>query len=544
MLAIAMYFLAGRYHATPWGRHVNEAAPEWPPSPWRLLRSLVATWKLRVPALPEDLVRQLLMKLAGPPQFHLPRASLGHSRHYMPWFKKGPDDRTMVFDGFVVVSPDEPVVWIWDQVKLTDDERVALSTLLEHLAYFGRAESWCRAELLDSLADPTPNAYPATQAAAPGGELQLVRVLCADPKTAFDPISTPGTSARRSRRQSTQLSHSLDPPWNLCVDTPTLHNEGWSDPPGSKWIDYLCPADCFRPLPTKRRRPTRQLQIQVARYVLDGTVLPPVTETLTFAERVRQRLMGIYGKLTAIDGQPGRSRTFSGKDADGNPLQGHQHAYYLPTDEDGDGRIDHLTVVAEAGFAHDEVRALDRLRELYTSDREDTIRLVLIALGKLEDFCFGPLASSTHWVSATPFIVTRHPKKNGRKRDPLALVLDRASFVEQVLREELDRLCSRKGWAWGAAQLSVQRVEDPPGVFVLKPQLWRPGATGPRLRPLQFKRFRLHKPEDDGGRRPAGSFLIEFPEAIKGPVVLGHSAHFGMGLFLPILRKASRQGAP
>ncbi len=35
---IKLTFPAGRYHATPWGRHVNEGVAEWPPSPWRLLR--------------------------------------------------------------------------------------------------------------------------------------------------------------------------------------------------------------------------------------------------------------------------------------------------------------------------------------------------------------------------------------------------------------------------------------------------------------------------------------------------------------------------
>ncbi len=31
MIEIAFRFTAGRYHATPWGRHVNEGVPEWPP---------------------------------------------------------------------------------------------------------------------------------------------------------------------------------------------------------------------------------------------------------------------------------------------------------------------------------------------------------------------------------------------------------------------------------------------------------------------------------------------------------------------------------
>jgi len=42
MLALSFTFPGGRYHATPWGRHVNEADLEWPPSPWRIVRALIA----------------------------------------------------------------------------------------------------------------------------------------------------------------------------------------------------------------------------------------------------------------------------------------------------------------------------------------------------------------------------------------------------------------------------------------------------------------------------------------------------------------------
>src|SRR5437764_6280319 len=99
-VTLKLTFLAGRYHATPWGRHVNEASPEWPPSPWRLLRALVATWKRKLDReFTVTDVEPVLRSVAAPPQFALPPASLGHSRHFMPWFKKGPDDRTMIFDG-------------------------------------------------------------------------------------------------------------------------------------------------------------------------------------------------------------------------------------------------------------------------------------------------------------------------------------------------------------------------------------------------------------------------------------------------------------
>src|SRR5437588_5734085 len=96
-VTLKLTFPAGRYHATPWGRHVNEGVPEWPPSPWRLLRALVATWQRKCPDLSEAAVSQVLRQLLPPPLFYLPPARVAHTRHYMPWEKKGPADRTLVF---------------------------------------------------------------------------------------------------------------------------------------------------------------------------------------------------------------------------------------------------------------------------------------------------------------------------------------------------------------------------------------------------------------------------------------------------------------
>ena len=53
---VAVKFPLGRYHATPWDASVNEGRVEWPPSPWRILRALVSTFKTRLPHLPEDRV--------------------------------------------------------------------------------------------------------------------------------------------------------------------------------------------------------------------------------------------------------------------------------------------------------------------------------------------------------------------------------------------------------------------------------------------------------------------------------------------------------
>ncbi len=76
MIGISVSFPSGRFHATPWGRHVNEGAPEWPPSPWRFLRALVATWKRKLDdQLSQADVELLLRALIAPPQLLLPPAT-------------------------------------------------------------------------------------------------------------------------------------------------------------------------------------------------------------------------------------------------------------------------------------------------------------------------------------------------------------------------------------------------------------------------------------------------------------------------------------
>src|SRR5438477_7180210 len=147
-------FPAGRFHATPWGHHVNEGLPEWPPSPWRLLRALVATWKRKLGS--ESLVQThlpiVLAELAQrKPEFALPPATLGHTRHFMPLKFPDQGDRTKVFDAFVSLSPDSEVVVHWPETTLSEAGQQTLDLVLSHLGYFGRAESWSAACMLSEF---------------------------------------------------------------------------------------------------------------------------------------------------------------------------------------------------------------------------------------------------------------------------------------------------------------------------------------------------------------------------------------------------------
>jgi CRISPR-associated protein Csb2 len=504
-ISISLTFPAGRFHATPWGHHVNEGLPEWPPSPWRLLRALVATWKRKLtdnPILQRELPTVLAELAKTAPRLYLPPATLAHTRHYMPWFKKGPEDRTLVFDAFVSLAPEAEVVFHWPDGSLSPEGEETLTHVLDRLSYLGRAESWADARLLTDFDSGRVNCRPGHIQA---GE-ESVRVLTPDPEKwqAWD-----FTDKKIPRP---------DPLWNLLAETADMHQEKWSDPPGSKWVNYARRADCFAPEPVGHHYlPVQSPRFTTARFALDGKVLPLITDTLPLGEGVRIELMRRCRNVLRHQGvEPDRVALAErcpavvGKTPEGEPLRGHGHAFFIPADEDGDGRLDHLTIVAAQRFSSDEVLALDRLREI-SRGGADPLRLLLVGLGGEGDFRALVLGEAKVWVSATPFVVTRYPKLRGTKRDRPEDYATPRAFARHVLQQELER-----------------RPGLPQVVSIADEELI--GAH--RLRPIQFKRFRS-KRGDDGGRRPAGGFRITFAAPVRGPVCLGHSCHFGLGLFVP-----------
>ena len=530
-VSVALSIPAGRFHATPWGHHVNEALPEWPPSPWRFLRALVAVWKRKLSKrLNLNAVEPVLSELAKTrPAFYLPPATLGHTRHYMPLNSTDESKRTKVFDAFVALAPDAEIVFHWADATLTDEGKQTLRLLLSQLGYFGRAESWCAAQLLADFDTTHLNCAPES---ATGKE--SVRVLAADPGT---------WNGWSFKDRKIVLP---DPKWNLLAETADLHLERWSDPPGSKWVTYSRPTDSFAPRPAPRpvSPGDAKTDFVAARFVLDVAEgrrpLPLVTETLLLAEEVRRQLGREYGRIVrgrnrGVDFTKDDPRLFSpilhGKDENGDPARSHDHAFYLPTDEDRDGRIDHVTVFATGRFSRDDVSALDRLRSLSfgkegeadedseSGKRRTTHRLLLVGLDNAKPTHVGQFRPALVWESATPYIAFRHLKERGAKRDRREFMPPEAmpAFMVHVLSEDWDQRTDLK-------LPKPEKIE-----FVPDPLT----ALGWRYRSLQFKRGRNRR-GDDGYSRPFGAFRLTFSELVSGPISLGYASHFGMGSFHPI----------
>lgn len=513
MIALRVRFLAGRYHATPWGRQVNEGAVEWPPAPWRILRALIAVWHRKFSGdIPEAFARGVIERLTAPPDFQLPKAALGHTRHFMPQEPPATPPRTKVFDAFVSVRPDDCLVVVWPHLTFSPEEREVLASLASGLSYLGRAESWATAEMLDQW-DGDINCRPIEAGVSVEGErVRMLASMTPDSfatwKMSYEAKVVGDTSIVAKARRKKKASQGPVPPdlWSaLHAETSDLQKQGWSAAPGSRWVDYERSNDAFRV--TYQRKPKiEQIRPTVARFALSSAVLPRLTDAVFLGERMRQALMA---KSCGLDGSDHALPVFSGKGPDGLRLDDdHSHAFYLASDEDGDGRIDHMTVYATQGFDKHAQQAIGKLKKLWGAGGHD-IYTVLVGIGQPQNYGGllmragqAPiLAQSRIWRSVTPYIITRHPKKNG-KDSPAA----------QVAKDLL-----RRGFP------KPERIEH----------LDHTKITGKKVRWLEFRRFRK-----GGGGQIADSrgfgFEIVFSEPLRGPIGIGYGCHFGLGQFVAV----------
>lgn len=494
MLAIEISFAAGRYHATPWGRHVNEAEVAWPPEPWRLMRAMIATWHHKLVGTQGDnehLLHSLVAKLSGSlPEYHLPPASHGHTRHYLPQWKV--NDTSLVFDAFASVDPATPLLVIWPDVELDLAETTLLDDLLHVLGYLGRAESWVEARRVES---PAPaNCVPGDRAVHPETGEVLGEVV-----TLHAPLPEQEYAVRRQRflaenASARRLADTL--PQTLVaalrVDSAALQKQGWSDPPASRLVSYLRPVDALRP--QRIRRPIEEKAVTTAVFVLTGKPLPRVEDTLRIGELVRVALISRAGRRLGADNVPA---VFSGH---GLPIgSGHQHAFFLPVDSDGDGRLDRVVIYVPAGFRGEERRVIEDLRNIFQGgDGEWGLLLEGIGDARVAGAMQGP---ASKWATVTPYLHPWHQKKG-------------FGVVEQLYRE-----CRLRGIAEPVAAEPLLRV-----------------PVGHRLRrPIHFRRFRrrrgLTQPDRQGG-----FWRLTFAEPVMGPLAFGFGCHFGLGLFLPVLQ--------
>jgi CRISPR-associated protein Csb2 len=517
MLAIGITFPGGRYHATPWGRHVNEADVAWPPDPWRLARALIATWhrKLDPVRYPRAQLASLLARMATaqPPRIRLPENAIhAHTRHYMPTKGNKP---TLVFDAFARIGRDDPIVFAWFDVQLSAEEERLLDALLEAMGYFGRAESWAEAERVqwqDGF-----NCLPADSAVdTETGEVlgEIVRLLAPLSPDEYEKFRHEQLAARK--KPPAKLAKTLPADWlaALSVDTGELQAAGWSLPPAARWLSYRRPLQALKTIAVRpgpaRVEPRPPVSLTTARFTLFGKPLPRIEEAVRIGEALRLAAMGVAKRLLGSEAIPGE---LSGHELP--PTNRHAHAFWLPEPNER-GEIEHALIHAPGGFGAEAVRVLAALRQV-KRDEGEPLRLMLEGIGRAA--LFGQVSrlagESDVWRSVTPYLHPWHLKKP-QLRSPEAL---REALLGQLRRE------------WKA------RGESLPELVAIR-EITSVRSGGRELRPVHFHRFRRKR----GLVQPdtLGRLLeLRFAAPVRGPLALGFACHFGLGLFVPASESSS-----
>lgn len=384
MVGLAIRFDLGRYHANPWGSHVNDAAVEWPPSPWRVLRAIYSVARMNAglaeltPAI--DRALQTLVD-AGPPVFELPPARAGHTRHYMPdasYSALRPGDTSKVLDGFLALDPSAELrVW-WD-AELDPEAADALAAAARSLGYLGRSESVCSARLETGARPDQVGAAPVEEVVEPGEEAEVIDLLCPERGQSVEALGVSVTELRKRRRLV---------------------------PVGSKRVTYAVSAPSGPEAPLPRRATRTEPTIALLR--LTGSQRPGLTEAVAVGQALRAALQSIYGRRN----DNAVSAVLSGRNGERPRTDQHRHAHYLALPGHHGRRVDRLVVWAPEGLGTEEVAALAELSYLTIHRTPGRLPVALAALGTTKTLQLPELLGrATDWRSLTPFGLVRHPKR-------------------------------------------------------------------------------------------------------------------------------------
>lgn len=529
-LIIEQSFPLGRYHATRWNQNpFEDRHGEWPPSPWRLLRALAARWfqYSRETGDEEETARDaLLTKLAEyPPVFQLPDftwrgdpAPRQYQKTEVTWtdasaksaaYKK--PKTTLTIDVFHAVSPADQVIWLWEDLELSDRLKNLLRELLKRILYFGRAESHCRFQIREEPVEglsrcelsQSNNTGSPVLVATPGEYLNLESLLASSSDKLF---------------------------------------KGRQIPPGTTW-HYVCLPSC----PTVRKPPRRRVNlpndIQVIQFAVGGRVFPEQKHWVRVVEKFRgcvlkhaarivsERQHSSYRELPPDLSE--RLALLSGKDGKGQPTRNHSHAYFFLCPDES-GHPTRLIVYRHTPFDGAEIPPFEVEAILAASqepifwhsrDPDWSLRMVPLPFETPPpSWCGKGGATSKFWMSAVPFVAPqRHRfRGNGRLR-----VRETAS---ELLRKSLYDYLKMTHPA--ITVVGIQLIDEDEKVL----------SVNPDQDPTPSKWMTVHESLSERYVRlksrtrrvlPGFRFHVEFSEPVHGPLLVGHSCHFGLGLFVP-----------
>lgn len=495
---IEVELTAGRYHAHAWGvSQYGIGEPEWPPSPWRLLRALAAAWFNFQQSSDDPQIRDALLESLGRsdrPTLVLPRAAFRELRFFQPVVKDGViNHRSDHRDLFAVIQ--DARFWFVFDADLSDKQGNLLDRLLGRIRYFGRSESRAILRRVDGIPESTEKrrlfeVKPLETDGSSSSPLPLIRqVLC--------PGVSPGNGSIGF--QASDL-WSLDRSQNVVSVLPKHLTDACLDkyrplPNGSEWVDYALSADALVHELPRRRRPRpirREVQVRDIRFRLSRRTPIPIEYTVRVARAFRNEAVRVFNRL----GDRRHSIALTGCLENGSPQPGHDHLYYLPQPSTRTDLLEHLLVHVPIGhLSPEELNALLSVERIRLRP-DDAYPITIIAEAVLNSVAI-ETSTSTRWRSLTPLVIPEHLQRDASLTDCVAQILAKSGISQD---------------------------------FVISGQ--------PRRMIVSVHRYVL---ANHGRRRVTFShrwgdeFQLEFdnPVALSEPA-FGKDAHFGLGQFMEV----------
>lgn len=519
-LYLKQKFLLGRFHATRWNQGAfGDPYGEWPPSPWRLLRALSFRW-FQFSRETGDNDRKRLEKLLNnlsqtPPEFYLPKLSwIGPAiKQYLPtevvWtdatakaaaFKK--TKTTLNEDHYRMISPETEIYWAWPNLEEVDLE--LLDALVSRILYFGRAESLTQIKRIQSLPSN------------PGIKCGLSAVGTEDQVPVLNPV--PGQDLNFNILFAT-------------TEDPKIRN--FEIPPGTTWLYAKLPEHPKTRSELKKNK-CHPANLNLLQFAIGGRVFPPQEKWIVVSERFRgmvlkERLKQITGldqiSYSSLSSEQKNSiRLLSGKDAEGHPLVDHRHAYFtiIP---DADRQPVRLVVWRETAFTSDEIDAFLKAsrRDIFWdySTLKWPLKLIPLPFNMVPPESFSNRPHKI-WVSLTSLVTPvarKRFRKSGRERTGETPEMIAAKLLE------------KKG------------LPNPMSIEILSlDNRWIDRRNSDEMYQIKTEWVSVHKSFEARRRNrenrerngALGYHLrLNFEEPIVGPIIIGESSHFGLGLFVP-----------
>lgn len=502
-LVLRQEFPLGRFHATPWRVNpFDDPHGEWPPSPWRLIRSITARWyqwarEAEVEPEISELERMQAALCSSTYAFHLPADARKGSplRQYHPtefgWKpaqKKKAGTRSygtsLVQDNYWCVAPEAPVWWFIEGAPWTSDLLGVFDQCLSRVTYFGRAETLTNIRRAGAE-DDVPESNCALIERRTSGTVPVLAPLGSATRADIERVTDDAESVKRVV------------------------------PPGARFLFAVRPP---RPVARERRRThVHRPDCHLMQFALGWNVAPKPRAIVRLTSRFRGVVLRELLRLKTGDASATWTRIdrlvresiadMVGKNADNEPLKGHHHTEFLAWCEEGKPT---RLVVWRGSRAFDEqeqeaiLLAAAHDVSWVAGPEADEWKVRLIPLDRDVPAPPGFDGQGARcWESVTPYVPSRHHLRGGKEREG-------ESLAAQVRRE-----LHTRGFA-DAERVEVETVGMPTWVAI-------------------------HLPRRESGKRAfigdrrGQAVRLSFPSVVVGPIRLGHSSSFGLGLFRPVL---------